>query len=86
MADNRKWLNRDLKLAVSKVHEEFTHKWPDHDGRTIWVNSWSNVLSVAKIKPDTVLQASEYCITHLNNDPSLHEFREFCIFLQTGAD
>ncbi|MFW2374151.1 MAG: hypothetical protein ACN4GM_13585 [Gammaproteobacteria bacterium] len=86
MADNRKWLNKDLKSVVSKVHKDFTHKWPDHDSRPIWVNSWSNVLSVAQIKPDTVVQASEYCINHLNEGPSLHEFREYCKFLQSGSD
>lgn len=86
MADNTKWLNRDLQLVVSKVHEDFTHKWPAHDQRDIWVNSWSNVLSVAKIKPATVIQASEFCINYLNDDPSLLEFREYCKFLQSGAD
>lgn len=86
MTDNAKWLTRDLKAVVSKVHEDFRHKWPGHERRAIWGNSWSNELSVANIKPDIVIQASEYCINHLNDDPSLYEFREFCKFLQSGSD
>lgn len=86
MADNIKWLNRDIKSVVEKVHEDFTHKWPGHNNKPVWVNSWSAVLSVAKIEPDTIIQASSYCINHLNSDPSLHEFREFCKFIQSGSD
>lgn len=84
MTNDKRELESNLKHIASRIYDDFNDTWGINDNKAYWIYTCASYLDNWQGNLKTPLKAYKFCMNHLDDCPSLNEFKYYCEFINSG--